>query len=81
MLREQFEDTAQRVPHTMRRRPARSGQVGWLSDPQYPLAAIGSMSAPMPLFATAKLTGTSRDLIHDPERIAALMGVAARGMT
>jgi ABC-type branched-subunit amino acid transport system ATPase component len=26
-------------------------------------------------------TGTSRDLIHDPERIAALMGVAARGMT
>jgi hypothetical protein len=25
--------------------------------------------------------GTSRDLIHDPERIAALMGVAARGMT
>jgi hypothetical protein len=39
------------------------------------------MSAPMPLFATAKLTGTSRDLIHDPERIAALMGVAARGMT
>jgi len=25
--------------------------------------------------------GPSRDLIHDPERIAALMGVAARGMT
>jgi branched-chain amino acid transport system ATP-binding protein len=25
--------------------------------------------------------GTSRDLIHDPEHIAALMGVAARGMT
>jgi hypothetical protein len=39
------------------------------------------MSAPMPLFVTAKLTGTSRDFIHDPERIAALMDVAARGMT
>ena len=25
--------------------------------------------------------GTSRDLIDDPERIGALMGVAARGMT
>ena len=44
MLRERFEDTAQRVPHTMRRRPA--ARCGDLLIARYRCSGRGDLRCP-----------------------------------